>query len=137
VFGRYISDTGPLLGETELFHRWSEQISPLNKIHSLTWENVFFLNVLISQATYLTIKTGIYAKRTNNHQYFPYRSLHPKSSKDEISYSCTICTMDITPDLPFLKNHNSFTNERITFVAYTRATITECSWIQMITLLKK
>ena len=50
-------------------------------------KRISFLDVLISNNDDLTLKTDVYFKETNTHQYLDYISCHPKQCKDWIPYS--------------------------------------------------
>lgn len=69
-------------------------IDSLNSFHpnikftcTISQESVSFLDVVVSKAENLNIKTNVYVKDTNNHQYLDYTSCHPKRCKNGIPFS--------------------------------------------------
>ena len=86
-------------GEVEVFVDLLNNLdSRLKFTHEKSEEKISFLNVLIYKDAN-KIQTDVFYKKTDNHDYLPFNSCHPRHSKDNIPYILAriVCTIVSDP----------------------------------------
>ena len=66
--------------------------------HEISEEKVSFLNITIYKKDD-KIETDVFYKKTDNHDYLPFNSCHPRHTKDNIPYILAriVCTIVSDP----------------------------------------